>query len=320
MARALFTVAIPQRTWELPPGIGAELFSATSRDGVGLVGWRASPSRPRGTVLMLHGLLRNCTMDGIPGWGARWLERGFATAAIDLRFHGRSQDQIPSFGVAESWDARAALDACAAVGFPRPFVINGGSLGALAAQRAAVDDPRVDGASLLAMPAFPWHGAHIGANRIADLARSELRTRTRIAKLAIGASLAFAGQAGRLVGGLVNASYGFDIMGAGDIRTAPMPAHRPALLSMMGALDGFDWRATAAVWRRRAARGDRPFVTPTQAPGQDSWFVLAPGVGHPPVSPHLLEWPACNPMLEQFVELVAARYRARHPSGPGHHQ
>jgi pimeloyl-ACP methyl ester carboxylesterase len=304
-ARTLFRVAMPHRRWKTPAG--ATELEARARDGLRLRGWTRAPAtaKPIGTVLIVHGLTRNCTLDGIPWWSEQFVAGGWATAAIDLRGHGRSADDIVTFGANEALDVSGAFDACALLGFPRPWVVMGGSLGALAAQCAVLDDHRIDAVALLAMPASPWHGVRKGGRAIAELARSELRTHLgRPAAAAAAAVLTACGRAARGIARLVDAAHGGDILAAGDVRRRPLPPHMPAVLAVVGDRDVYDWRMTAAAWAPwRDATGARPFLSPAQAPEQRAWFVLAPGYGHPPASPHLLEWPGLRGVL---FELLAA--------------
>lgn len=308
MARALFAAIVPQRTWTLPALPGVADLAATARDGTAVRGWTMRPTgADRGTVLILHGLLRNCTLDGIPAWGREFAAQGWASAAIDLRHHGRSGDAIPTFGLHESWDARAALDELERQGFPRPFVAMGGSLGALTAQRAAFDDARISAAVLIAMPGWPWHGAVVGGEAIAGLARTELEQRAPpwIARL-VGPALSVIGRQGRLVGELIATACGHDVLAAGDARRfGPAPGHRPRLVSLIGDRDGFDWRATYAAWRAWPGGPAVPTLTPDQAPGQRRWFVLAPGHTHPPAPDSILAWPGLPRVLAAFLRRIA---------------
>ncbi|MBA3685347.1 MAG: alpha/beta fold hydrolase [Planctomycetes bacterium] len=313
-AYALFRMAIPRRPWRLPELPGAEQFTARSVDGVALAGWLVRNARRRGTVLIIHGLTRDCTSDGIPAWGERFTARGFAVAAIDLRGHGRSQPAVPGFGSIEAADVRAGIDACVAAGLPQPFTVIGGSLGALAGQCAAIEDARIAALVLLAMPASPTHGLMVGAQAVVALARPELRAHVGVALasvICLGLS-AFARGAGA-IGRLLDRAHGFPALRSADVLRRRIPAQRPLVLSIIGAADPYDWRATARAWRRWASADAKPFKRPAEAPHQAAWFVLAPGLGHPPMSPHLLEWAGLGPLLDQFLELVAVRHQRQAP-------
>jgi len=308
---ALFRLMIPNREWTLPALPGAAVMSARSADGTMLAGWAAPARAPAdggrapGTVLFLHGMLRNCTMDGITDWAARVHARGLATAAVDLRFHGRSGDGLPGFGWPESDDVVAMLDALDRAGYPRPFLLIGGSLGALAAQLAAWRDARVAGALLLCMPGWPWHGAATGARAIANLAASEAQSRLGVVGGAVAAPvLRLVGRCGPPIGRLICRAHGEDMLGRGDIRRLPAPPpHRPLLAAAIGDGDVFGWHATwraVAHWYGVAAvRRGAPRA------GDDASFLLVPGVGHPPGG--LLEWPGLDALMEAFVTAALAR-------------
>ena len=277
-AAALFRAAIPRRAWPMPAG--ATEFSARTRDGVRLAGWQVKPAGAvRGTALLLHGIVHDCSMDGLPEWG-RWCaaELGWHVVAIDLRGHGRSGDGLPSLGAQEAEDARDVLDALARAGAPRPWVLIGGSLGALAAQRLAVTDARVDGCLCLAMPGSPWVGVVNGGRAVAVLAAQELapllpRPLVPVARLGLG----FIGAFARLVGRLLVMAHGWDVLADGDARNLPL-RHRPVLAHLIGDQDRFDWRATWRAWRHLRAQG---------VPG---WFTLVRGRRHPPQEGNLLQW------------------------------
>ncbi len=308
IGRRLFSVMIPHRGWTVPDMPHVELIEATSRDGLAVRGWtHRPPGCDRGTVLIMHGLLRNCTMDDIPGWAGRFARvHRMAAAAVDTRFHGRSGDSLPSFAYAEAWDGRAALDELERRGFPRPFVLMGGSLGALTAQRMALSDPRVAGAVLIAMPGWPWHGVRTGAGAIAGLAEEEVHARLpAVIATPLGLGLRVLGVFGRFVALLINASYGRDVLAAGDVRGAAMPAHRPRILSVIGDRDTFDWRATRLAWQAwyRDAK-PQPNRWPHEAPDQDAWFVLVPGRIHPPGPMDIMSWEGLPVLIDRFLERV----------------
>ncbi len=262
----------------MPAGMAE--FTATTRDGLHLAGWQVRPEgRVRGTALLLHGIVHDCSMDGLPDWG-RWCagELSWQVVAIDLRGHGRSGDGLPSLGAQEAEDARDVLDALARAGAPRPWVLIGGSLGALAAQRLAVTDARVDGCLCLAMPGSPWVGVTNGGRAVATLAAQELapllpRLLVPVALVGLGCL----GACARLVGRLLVAAHGWDVLADGDARNLPL-RHRPVIAHLIGDRDRFDWRATWRAWRHLRAQG---------VPG---WFTLVRGRRHPPQAGNLLEW------------------------------
>jgi pimeloyl-ACP methyl ester carboxylesterase len=309
IARLCFRLCIPNRRWEMPRVPGAREFTAWTPEGNAIRGWCARPDAPpRATVLIVHGITRNCTLDGIPRWGRLLLRAGCAVTAIDLRGHGHSDDGITTFGAGEARDLRAALDACVEQGMPGPYLVVGGSLGALAAQRAAIDDPRIAGLVLLSMPAWPWQGIKCGGEAVAEIFAWELSRRIHPAIAhAVSKRLRVIGRAARLVAMVVNAAHGHDILAAGDIRRlVPPPSTR--VLSITGDHDTYDWRLTRAAWRRWG-RGERcrAGLSPAEAPRQGSWFMLAKGYHHPPIDPHVLQWPRLPRALLELVEQVAPR-------------
>jgi pimeloyl-ACP methyl ester carboxylesterase len=296
---ALFRILVPQRSWELPTG--ARPLAARSADGVPLAGWAMVPERPRATALILHGLLRNCTLDGIPAWGRRFAGEGIAVAACDFRAHGRSGDSIPSFGAAEAGDVRAMLDACVAAGLPPPYLVIGGSLGALAAQRAALDDDRIAALALVAPPGWPRRAARVGGRAVAQLARVELSAaRHGLRGACFGRLAVLCGAMAPLLCRLIDVAYEHPMMDHADPRRF-RPRRAVPVLVTIGDADVFDWRAAASAWRSWRGRGDRAFADPATRPRQRAWFVLAPGYGHPPFRGNLLEWPGLEPLIETFV-------------------
>jgi pimeloyl-ACP methyl ester carboxylesterase len=306
MCRALFRAVIPYRRRFVPAG--AEPLSARARDGVRLHGWCLVPPAPRATVIIIHGLLRSSALDGIPAWCRHFREaHGVAAAALDLRGHGGSGDGVPSFGLAESWDIRAFVAACAARGLPAPYVLVGASLGAWGAQLAARDDARIAGALLVAMPGWPRQAFRVGAKRVAVFARDQLKQRHGPWLTAIlGPLVAALGRVAPLLGRAVNRAYGRDMLGAADLRAAPAaPAHRPRILLVVGDRDVFDWRAGMRAWRAwYPDRPGRPGAWPAAAADQDAWFVLARGLNHPPEEPHPGTWPPMGELVRQFLAAI----------------
>jgi pimeloyl-ACP methyl ester carboxylesterase len=308
MCRALFRMVIPYRRRFVPAG--AEALPARSRDGLRLHGWFFLPKTTpiAATVIIIHGLLRSSAMDGIPAWCRHFRDtHGVAAAALDLRGHGGSADGIPSFGVAESWDIRAFVDACAKRGLPGPYILVGASLGALGAQLVARDDARIAGALLVSMPGWPRQAFRAGAKRVAVFARSQLKQKHGpLLTAVLGPLVEAMGAAAPMLGREVNRAYGWDMLGAADLRQAPTaPAHRPRILLVVGDLDVFDWRAGLRAWRAwYPDRPGRPGAWPAAAPDQGAWFVLAKGLRHPPEEPHPGTWPDMGNLVGQFLARI----------------
>ena len=310
MCRALFRAVTPYRRRFVPAG--AEALPARSRDGLRLHGWVFLPQKTpiAGTVIIIHGLLRSSAMDGIPNWCRHFRDiYGVAAAALDLRGHGGSADGIPSFGVAESWDIRAFIDACAKRGLPGPYICVGASLGALGAQLAARDDARIAGALLVSMPGWPRQAFRAGAKRVAVFARSQLKQQHGpLLTAVLGPLVEALGAVAPMLGRAINRAYGRDMLGAADVRTwatAPARSARPRLLMVVGDLDVFDWRAGLRAWHAwYPDRPGRPGAWPAQTPDQDAWFVLARGLHHPPEEPHPGSWPQMAELVRQFLATV----------------
>ena len=139
-----------------PSEEGVEGFQASARkDQSRVAGWTWRPGcTPVGTLFALHGFTDHCRHRA-PLEVAR--KHNLALVAIDLRHHGHSGDRWPSFGTGESWDLRGAMDKAEELGFPKPFIVMGNSLGAMGAQRAAVKDTRITGCFLAEPPQCPMH-------------------------------------------------------------------------------------------------------------------------------------------------------------------
>jgi alpha-beta hydrolase superfamily lysophospholipase len=103
---------------------------------------REPSARPRGTVLVLHGVRdRGASMAGV----ARGLaDEGWRAARVDLRGHGRSTGDFLTYGVVESRDLRQVVDAIDRAGLlAPPLAVLGVSYGAALAVQLAAADPRV---------------------------------------------------------------------------------------------------------------------------------------------------------------------------------
>src|SRR5262249_35511969 len=97
----------PQRT---PGDLGLawEPLECTTADYYRLKGWVATPSQPRGTVLLFHGVRNN--REQTLGRTAFLAAAGYQCVAFDHRAHGESGGRRTSFGYHESRDVVAVLD------------------------------------------------------------------------------------------------------------------------------------------------------------------------------------------------------------------
>lgn len=117
----------------------------------------APEGRPRGTVLLLHGIPSVAPPEpgdkGYPGLALRFAERGFVAGWVDLRAVRKS----PGFFSIEGWvrDARAALDALRRLdeSHGSPVAVVGSSAGGAVAAEMARRGAPVDALVLLAAPA-----------------------------------------------------------------------------------------------------------------------------------------------------------------------
>jgi alpha-beta hydrolase superfamily lysophospholipase len=88
-------------------GFAFEDIECHTADGHRLAGWVIAPPRPRGTVVLFHGLRHNRaqTLPRVP-----WLiEAGYRCVTFDHRAHGKSSGRCSSFGFHESRDVAAIL-------------------------------------------------------------------------------------------------------------------------------------------------------------------------------------------------------------------
>jgi pimeloyl-ACP methyl ester carboxylesterase len=127
-------------------------------DGAKIEGWAfRRPEATNGTLFITHGFTSHCMGDIYLSWARYFAERhGFAVASFDFRHHGLSANEPPTFGEAEAQDLKAFVDEAERHNSPRPYILLGESLGALAAQRLAIEDSRISAAALIHPPGWPW--------------------------------------------------------------------------------------------------------------------------------------------------------------------
>ena len=192
------------------------------------------------------------------GWVLGTAERirhthGLATVALDTRYHGKSDNRAPTFGAAEAWDLQAAMNWAESNGYPKPYILCGHSLGALAAKRTAITDARVCAAFLQSPPGWPWD--------------------------AIGVTL----QVGAMAGNLIPAAYDDGrILLDGDIRQHPAtPAHAPLICYAMGDRDHYGIEKTKLAYRHwyQGQRGDFE-RWPGVNPEDRTWFITLAEADH----------------------------------------
>lgn len=145
----IFTRRVVMRDGPTPEryGLQAETISLTSSDGIGLKAWWIVPdAEPLGTVILLHG------MDGTDAsemlGHARFLrDSGYASLALDMRAHGRSEGDRIGLAFDEPRDVSAAIDWILAHEqmSQKPIVLLGISMGGATALRTAAARPEVDG-------------------------------------------------------------------------------------------------------------------------------------------------------------------------------
>jgi len=305
--KKLFVYLIKERVREQAPRwVGACPIEFQSYDGVHLTGWSHLPAHPpQGTVIICHGYTLHCHHTMYLHY-AKYLTRKFnlATIGFDFRHHGLSENAPLSFGTAESWDVRAALDYAEEHNFPEPYILFGDSLGALAAQRATIEDRRVSGAIFKSSPSTPWEAIKIScANADASsvlksaLAKRNL-SRLKLPQIRLGwfAHLAH----------LINQLYGWDILHDGDIEHHDgHPAHVPTVLYLIGDQDEFGWKNSKRCYDHWYNGTSATFdVWPEDAPEEKKWFILAKGKGHNFGS---WDWPEFYQLLDQFITLVLQR-------------
>jgi alpha-beta hydrolase superfamily lysophospholipase len=167
--RLLQRNGLPGETRVALAGCGEELLGAT---GIGehlrvpvdegvvldvrLICGRVKADRPRGTVLLIHGLWDSKVR--YLGLGRRLAAMGFDAVLPDLRAHGRSTGRHITYGALEKVDMKRLVDRLLADGKARrPLYVFGVSMGAAVAVRYAAIDPRCEGVLAVA----PYRDARV---------------------------------------------------------------------------------------------------------------------------------------------------------------
>lgn len=240
-----------------------EFQSAEESPPCNLTGWACRPPSAAGSVILLHGFRENSYNQWIVEAAERFAGNlNLAVVAPDFRSHGKSEKRIPSFGFAESLDASGALNWAESQSYPKPYLLHGGSLGAIAAQICAIRDPRVSGAFLKSSPAS--------------------------AGVALEKFLQFGGSAHTIPGqrqclsAAFDAAYDYDVIHWGDVKSYPSnPDHRPRIFYATGEHEEYgydDTRSSFAHWYPEEEA--KPELPPAAAWGQSKWFRTAWGGYH----------------------------------------
>jgi hypothetical protein len=162
----------------------------------------------------------------------------------------------PAF-TAESLDVSGAMNWAENEGYPKPFLLHGGSLGAMAAQICAMRDSRVSGAFLKSCPA----SASVAlANCIQ----------------AGGMNLKVPGQLNVLSAG-INSTYDYDVIHWGCVKSyGDSPSHRPRVFYALGQYDEYGYDATRSSFDHWYQGDSMEIeVPPAAAWGQAKWFRTA---------------------------------------------
>ncbi len=195
---------------------------------------------------------------------------GLVALSFDQRMHGLSGDAVPSFGAQEALDIQLAMDFADGERLPKPYILNGVSLGAMAAQLAGIRDTRVSGLFLVACPGSPQNATgHLGA--------------------------------------LVNYCHGRDVLSDGDIRRISQPdGHDPLVCYVIGTRDHFGIETTResySHWRGVGAEG----LFPSDTPDARKWFWAVPNAVHPGSNgQQIWEWDGFARLQREFYARLLA--------------
>lgn len=256
---------------------GFEQIDFESSDYVRLCGWTyraAGRDCSYGTVIFAHGFACNSSVH-IGEATALSATFGLTALSFDHRMHGLSGDAVPTFGVQEALDVQSAMDYADRKGLPKPYILNGVSLGGIAAQLAGIRDTRVRGLFLVACPGSPLH--------------------------AMGP-----------LGALVNYCHGRDVLRDGDIRRIRQPdGHDPFVCYVIGTRDHYGIEATResySHWRGVGAEG----LFPSGTPDARKWFWAVPNAVHPGSNgQQIWEWDGFARLRWEFYSrLLASADRA----------
>lgn len=268
------------------PGEGYTEFTCVTADHCTIAGWyHPDFSRRGGTLIYLHGVLSSCVAEGLVQRLKKMRKKAptMATAAIDLRGHGRSGHFLPSLGIAEVQDIRAAILHLQEQGFPAPFILMGDSMGGMVAAVAAMFEPLVSAAICVMPPAAPLVGMQSVPAPLRNLLISAVND-------------SYAHDVFHPDGKF---SHRYDILLQGDLTFHECsPAHRPRLLYLMGDKDPYDCEKTIRVWRHLYKNEEAVFdANRSAAPHQNKWFRVARGFGH-----DLHRWGEFDKVVNDFLK------------------
>jgi pimeloyl-ACP methyl ester carboxylesterase len=294
---------------QTPEWSAAHPITFRSRDNVRLHGWAHVPlTQPTATVLFCHGYTLHSHHTVYLHY-AKYLTKQFnvATLGFDFRHHGLSDDAPVTFGSAESLDVRAAMDFADEHEFPKPYILFGDSLGALAAQRTTIDDDRVFAAIIKSCPSSPWEAIQTFFSNVdvtpllQALAERYRLPAVSVRKFDLPWLIPLASS--------INDMYERDVLNDGDIaRHNGNPSHKPRLLFLMGDQDHYGWERSKVRYDHWYSGEPSTFnVWPAAAPNEKKWFVLAPGKGHTFGS---WDWDGFYPLVDQFFSIVLSKLRA----------
>ncbi|MEL6871011.1 MAG: alpha/beta fold hydrolase [Pseudomonadota bacterium] len=141
------TAAVPAQIGAAPEWLGASSVAFDSASGSRIRGWLAIAERPKGSVVLLHGVRGN--RRAMLSRARFLIAANYSVLMIDLQGHGESEGDRITFGHLESFDVAAAVEFMRGQTGSGSLVVLGYSLGGAAA--------------LLARPALPIDGLIVEA-------------------------------------------------------------------------------------------------------------------------------------------------------------
>ena len=265
--------------------------SAEEKPPCNLTGWACRPASPVGTVFLLHGFRENSYNQWIVEPAERFVgDLNLAVVAPDFRNHGKSEKRTPSLGFAESLDVSGAMNWAEREGYPRPYLLHGGSLGAMAAAICAIRDPRVTGAFLKSSPASPG----VALEKFIQWCGSTYQR--------------------QILSAAINKAYSYDVINWGDVKSYPSsPDHRPRVFYALGESEEYGYDATRRSFDHWYQGEDVKLdVPPAAAWGQSKWFCTARDTlwGSPADHAFGLEhYPKMYDDVDDFFRLCVRHYK-----------